>query len=136
MHDASNVQYVQSVVESYLPNPTSRKRCLEIFASTILQTHNANPRSWAVTINPSHQYAVRLTIGMIYVCNLYLNGITLTLFGPHQDVDPLRPFLSAENIQQLEHLRSGNTLAILALSACQRQYGAGSKQIISIRFGR
>jgi hypothetical protein len=112
MHENVKVQDVRELVEWYFPDPTTRKRCLEIFATTILKAHDANPRSWAVTLNPGNDYAIRLTVGMIYVCNLYSGGITFTVFGPRQDVDPLRPFLSAENIQQLEHLRSGDPRSI------------------------
>ena len=67
-----------------------------------MQAHEYNPRSWGTTLFPNGEAAIRLTVGMIYVCNLHGEGIALTLYAPAQAIEPLRPFLEAQNIAGLE----------------------------------
>ncbi|GAB4187020.1 MAG: hypothetical protein Fur005_49010 [Roseiflexaceae bacterium] len=105
----ATVAEVRIAAEAFLPDPVTRKRCLEIFATTILQVHSVNPHSWAVTFNPGKDKAIRLNVGMIYVCNLYQGGITLTLYAPLQNPKPLQPFLSSSNFQVLNRLLNGST---------------------------
>jgi hypothetical protein len=107
-----NTQEVRDIINRYLPEPNTRKACLEIFTDTIIKANIASPASWGITVNPNGEYAVRLTVGMIYVCNIYLNGLALTLYAPDQEVDPLENYLRTENIEGLNNIRNGDLHSI------------------------
>lgn len=103
----SDENFARRTAELFIPDINSRKECLSIFANSIIKAHNISQASWATTIYPNKEKAIRLTIGMIYVCNIYPNGISLTLYAPDQKIDPLRPFLSLDNIVGLENVQKG-----------------------------
>ena len=107
-HPTTVNQFLAQVV----PDRSVRQLCCHILATSIMQAHEHNRRSWGTTLFPNGETAIRLTVGLIYVCNLHPGGITLTLYAPAQAIEPLRPFLEAQNIAGLEQIQSQTPLAI------------------------
>jgi hypothetical protein len=112
VQDRQSAPKAGQVIAAFLPDIQIRRRCLEILADTIRQAHQREPGCWAVTLCPGGEDAVRLTVGMIYVCNLYPNGIALTVDGSLQDPAVLRPYLRERNYQALVHAASGSPIPI------------------------
>jgi len=88
---------------------TIRRQCLAILAGSIEKMRNVTPPGWGVTLCPNGQAAVRLTVGMIYVCDLHRDAIALTLHGPSQNAAVLAPYLRGDNLADLQSCASGGS---------------------------
>ena len=108
IHQKSDENDARQVAENFLQNAGIRRECLNIFATSIIHAHSINQTSWSTTIYPSGQPAIRLTVGMIYVCNISPNSIGLTLYAPEQNIALLKPFLDPANILGLESVQQGS----------------------------
>ena len=86
---------------------TIRHQCLAILAGSIEKIRQVTPSGWSVTLCPNGQAAVRLTVGMLYVCDLPRDAIALTLHGPSQNAAVLAPYLRGDNLVDLQWCASG-----------------------------
>ena len=87
----------------------SRRQCLAILAGSIEKMRQVTPPNWGVTLCPNGQASVRLTVGMIYVCDLHRDAIALTLYGPSQNAAVLAPYLRGDNLADLQWCASGGS---------------------------
>jgi hypothetical protein len=88
---------------------TIRRQCLAILAGSIENMRQVTPPSWGVTLCPNGQASVRLTVGMIYVCDLHRDAIALTLHGPSQNAAVLAPYLRGDNLADLQWCADGGS---------------------------
>lgn len=86
---------------------SARRQCLAILAGSIEKMPHATLPGWGVTLCPNGQASVRLTVGMIYVCDLHRDAIALTLHGPSQNAAVLAPYLRGDNMADLQWCASG-----------------------------
>jgi hypothetical protein len=85
-----------------------RRQCLAILAGSIETMPPATLPSWGVTLCPNGQASVRLTVGMIELCELQRDEIVLTLHGPTQNAAALAPYLRSDNLAELQGHTSGS----------------------------
>jgi hypothetical protein len=97
----------KELIEHWLINAPIRRQCLEILAGSIEHARRSAPERWGVTLCPSGKETARLTVGMIYVCDLSDNRIALTLHGPSQAPGRLSNYLSPSNLADLQWCASG-----------------------------
>lgn len=105
---ASSAQ-ARELIEQWLPDAPIRRQRLEILAGSIDYARRNAPERWGVTLCPGGRETARLTVGMIYVCDLSPDTIALTLHGPSQPSSNLSSYLSPANLADLQWCASGGT---------------------------
>ncbi len=89
MLDRYSEDVAKNMIESYLPDPEIRKRCLVALADSIVFAHQCNGGAWGLTLR---EYGIRLNVGRIeaFVIGYQENGISFVINEDFLENDELR----------------------------------------------
>jgi hypothetical protein len=93
---------VASTIESLLPEPGARHRCLTAFADAIRDAHRQGADKWGITCMPDR---VRLVAGSLVVCTVPDGGLWVVLASDYLERQPGLK----EQIERSSHWRKHST---------------------------
>lgn len=81
--ERNDINFTTEVVNHLLPDQSTRKLCLDIFANSIITANKLNRKKWTISLRPNGINTIRLNLGMIYVCDIREESMVFTLFAPN-----------------------------------------------------